>query len=705
MTALPADYAERVYAGVLGKIIGVYAGRPFEGWTHERIMRELGPITWYVNARQGVDLRSTQLVVTDDDVAGTFLFPRALEDNGYPRDLSSRAIGEAWLNYIVEERSVLWWGGLGNSTEHTAYLRLKSGIPAPRSGSLGLNGRTVAEQIGAQIFIDGWGMVSPGDPELAARLAHEAGSVSHDGESVYAAKLVAAMQAQAFVERDIDRLLDTGLRFVPRDSTIRRVVEDVRHWHAGDNAHFWQNGYARIAAQYGYDKYPGNCHIVPNHALIILSLLYGRSFSEAMMISCTAGWDTDCNAGNVGCLMGIRDGLGGIDAGADWRGPVADRMYLSSADAGGAISDAVIEARRLVVAGHRLAGLTPPPAGARFGFEFPGSVQGFRSEPADPSRVVPCVLENPDGGGLTIRYRGLAEGLEARAATRTFFDEEVFGMRTYALQCAPTLYPGQSIEAPVRADATNPAAVEIRLYVNVFGDGDAIERIDAPSVMLAPGAAASLRWQVPETGGRPVYEVGVALAGHGGGSVQLTRLGWTGTPDVEFRRPDAPGRMWRHAWADDAELFQSRWEAFRVTHGAGRGMIITGTREWTDYAVSSDLKPYLAEAWGLAARVQGRRRFVAVMFDDVGEAALGRRVRLVRVAGGEEMTLAQAAFAWCPDATYAVCLTVQGSRITASVGGVVLLEAEDSMLASGGIALIAETGSVGTQSIRVGPSS
>ncbi len=41
---LPPDYLERVYAGVLGKIIGVYLGRPFEGWTYERIMTELGDI-------------------------------------------------------------------------------------------------------------------------------------------------------------------------------------------------------------------------------------------------------------------------------------------------------------------------------------------------------------------------------------------------------------------------------------------------------------------------------------------------------------------------------------------------------------------------------------------------------------------------------------------------------------------------------------
>ena len=69
---------------------------------------------------------------------------------------------------------MLWWGGMGNSTEHTAYLRLKHGIEAPRSGSIELNGKVVAEQIGSQIFIDGWAMVAPGDPALAADLARRA---------------------------------------------------------------------------------------------------------------------------------------------------------------------------------------------------------------------------------------------------------------------------------------------------------------------------------------------------------------------------------------------------------------------------------------------------------------------------------------------------------------------------------------------------
>jgi ADP-ribosylglycohydrolase len=175
-TPIPHDYVERVYAGVLGKIIGVYLGRPFEEWSYERIMAELGEIWYYVHERRGVPL-----IVTDDDIAGTFTFLRALPNYGNRHDLTPQQIAETWLNYIIEQRTILWWGGFGNSTEHTAYIHLKRGIPAPQSGSIGLNGRVVAEQIGAQIFVDGWAMIAPGDPELATDFARRAASVSHDG--------------------------------------------------------------------------------------------------------------------------------------------------------------------------------------------------------------------------------------------------------------------------------------------------------------------------------------------------------------------------------------------------------------------------------------------------------------------------------------------------------------------------------------------
>ncbi len=220
---IPSDYEERVYAGVLGKIIGVYLGRPFEGWTYSKIMAELGEVNYYVHEKCGVPL-----IVTDDDISGTFTFLRALPDYDHSLNLTPRQIGQTWLNYLIEERTILWWGGLGNSTEHTAYLRLKAGVPAPESGSIRLNGKVVAEQIGAQIFIDGWGMVSPGDPALAADLARRAATVSHDGEAVYGAQVVAALEAQAFVESNLDKLLDTAVSFIPRESLIYRLIAELR---------------------------------------------------------------------------------------------------------------------------------------------------------------------------------------------------------------------------------------------------------------------------------------------------------------------------------------------------------------------------------------------------------------------------------------------------------------------------------------------
>ena len=170
------------------------------------------------------------LIVTDDDISGHLHLPaRAGRITATARP-HARQIGQTWLNYLIEQRTILWWGGLGNSTEHTAYLRLKAGIPAPASGSIALNGKVVAEQIGAQIFIDGWAMVAPGDPEPAADLARRAGQVSHDGEAIYGAQVLAAMEALAFVERDLDRLLDCGVAQIPRDSIICRLIDDLREW-------------------------------------------------------------------------------------------------------------------------------------------------------------------------------------------------------------------------------------------------------------------------------------------------------------------------------------------------------------------------------------------------------------------------------------------------------------------------------------------
>jgi hypothetical protein len=214
----------------------------------------------------------------------------------------------------------------------------------------------VAEQIGAQIFIDGWAMVSPGDPEQAADFAKKAASVSHDGEAIYAAQVLAAMEAQAFVEKDIQKLLDVGAAMIPRNSIIYKLIKDMRDWYI--ELRDWRDARQKLVEYYGYDKYGGNCHVVPNHGLILLGFLYGEDdFQKSLMITNTCGWDTDCNSGNIGCLMGIKNGLAGLDAGPDWRGPVSDLLYLSTADGGGCVTDAVTESYKIIQITRSMANL------------------------------------------------------------------------------------------------------------------------------------------------------------------------------------------------------------------------------------------------------------------------------------------------------------------------------------------------------------
>ena len=704
MPVLPKDYAERVYAGVLGKIIGVYLGRPFEGWRYDHILRDLGEIEYYVHERRGVPL-----VVADDDISGTFTFVRALPDHGNRRDLTPAQIGETWLNYIIENRSILWWGGLGHSTEHTAFLRLKGGVPAPRSGSIAQNGQVVAEQIGAQIFIDGWAMVAAGDPEFAADLARRAASVSHDGEAVHAARVVAAMEAQAFVEADLPTLLDVATSLIPADSLIARLIADIRGWHAADPD--WRTTRERIAERYGYDRYGGNCHVVPNHALIILALLYGGGdFQQSLKIVNTCGWDTDCNSGNVGCILGIRNGLPGIDAGPDWRGPVADRLYVAAADGGRVITDAVSEAYRLVNVGRALAGMEAlaPKRGARFHFDFPGSVQGFRTDETPESRgtlaLVNVAGHSTQGGrSLAFRYRSLAAGSAARAATPTFVPPDALHLGGYALNASPTMYSGQTVRAEVEAAAEDPAPVRVRLFIRSYAAQDQLVTAHGPEVDLAPGARHAFVWRIPETGGAPIAEIGLELLGERGasGTLYLDYLTWDGVPDVTLTRPAQRGTTWRRAWVPGAdhvgECGDVPGAVYRVVQNRGTGLAIQGTREWTDYRVSAMVVPHMVASAGIAARVQGLTRYYALLL------AGGNRLRLVRRCEADVAVLGEAEFPWTFDGHYELTLTVAGDRIRAAADGRSFFDVRDAALDGGAVALICEEGRMEAGPVRVAP--
>jgi ADP-ribosylglycohydrolase len=688
---IPPDYLERVYAGILGKMIGVYLGRPFEGWTYQRILSELGLISYYVNERLG-----KRIVVTDDDISGTFTFVRALAD--FPNEITAARIGETWLNYIVEGRTTLWWGGLGNSTEHTAFLRLKQGIPAPASGSISLNGKTVAEQIGAQIFIDSWAMVTPGNPQLAAELARKAASVSHDGEAIFAAQLIAAMESLAFIEPDINRLLDIGLSVIPVDSLVTRLVKDIRDWHAQDAD--WTKTRARIDEIYGYAKFPGNCHIIPNHAIVILSLLYcDDDFQKALMIANTSGWDTDCNSGNVGCLMGIKNGLTAIDSGADWRRPVRDRMLISTADGARAITDAASQAYEIVSIGSALQGGVAPPRpknGARFHFELPGSVQGFYLADVPPDGVFQ--LENVEGHSkigkrsLAIRFTGLNRDQPLRVATPTFMSPEEADESHYMLMASPTLHPGQTLRAGLFADQEN--WLVCRPYISIDDHPNKLRY--GPAIRLSAQSPGELAWKVEDCGGYPIAEAGVEIRAEepGSGIVYLDYLHWNGVPQTSFPLRAASGKMFQRSWVNAVE--QVRWsDPLHLSQPAGTGLFFM-SGNWANYAVTARLVPQSADSFGLVARVRGLLRYYAFTLSNRGCARILKRMGDLRVLDEIEC-------AWSFDKPYQLTIEVENSRITGWIDGkrIVTAHDSDSPLSEGGFGFLCEDGSISSDQISV----
>ncbi|UKZ88684.1 uncharacterized protein TrAFT101_004427 [Trichoderma asperellum] len=695
MSKLPDDYLERVYAGVLGKLIGVYVGRPFENWTHQRIVEELGHIRGYVHEKVG-----DPLVVTDDDVSGTFQFVRALEEHGYSPDISSEDIGKTWLNNVIENRTIFWWGGRGMSTEHTAFLNLKRGIPAPLSGAIQTNGRTVAEQIGAQIFIDGWALVAPGNPKLAAKLARAAGSVGHDGESVYAAQLWASMESEAFISQDINHLLDTGLSAIPEDSLVARVIRNVRKWVAEDRD--WMKTRQRIEEAYGYDKFHGICHVIPNHAVMIMAVIYAsHDFDEAMHIINTCGWDTDCNSGNVGCLVATMLGLSAFQGKYDWRGPLADRALISSADGGYSINNAVRIAYNITNIGRRLAGqkmLEPPKGGAQFHFSLPGSLQGFQlSWPSGTSQGTSAVLQqrvnSSYGPGLAVDVEKFSkEQGQIEVLTQTFTPKEVLRMKTYELMASPLVYPGQTVTAKVYAGDEGDGHITVRLKLKVYSRNDELIGVDGPSIILRTGEIRSLVWTIPdEMDSQPIQKIGIALSSGAtspySGTVWLDSLSWTGVPDMVLKVPlQQPCGFWRRAWVNGADNFSNF--SFLIAQGQGEGIIIYGTREWDNYSITvPNLMVKFGAPAGLAIRVQGINRYYAVTFTN------DKKINIVKAHDAHRIVLASAAFSWELDYKYRVTLAACDNTIYVRVDDTEL-QASDKQYKGGGFGLIATDGCV-----------
>ena len=677
---------EKLYAGLIGMDAGMRLGAPVENpfWTYERLQSYYGDIRGY--------LREQRYYTADDDVNGPLIFVRALADNAMPETLTSEAVGETWLNYTRRGMGMFWWGGEDVSTEHRAYMNLRRGVKAPRSGSIGENGKTAAEQIGGQIFADAWGLICPGDPARASALAAAAASVSHDGSGVDGARFMAACIAAAYTASSLDEVLDTGLRFLPEKSDYRRVVETARAYHRAHPAEAdFRACRAMIAREFREEAYPGGYHIVPNAGICILAMLYGKGdLGRSIEISVMCGYDTDCNASNIGTILGVLGGLDGVPE--RYRRPINDLVTLSSVSGYLNLVDLSDKAKELGALSCRMYGgalpngvVCPKPGELRLDFPFPGSTHGLElSDKAEHTlRIVSgkahsgmyCAELMTDGkcaGPVDLSFKAML--------TRPDLHEE-----RYDPVFTAKVNPGQRVSVWMRSDQIAPAAVTVTPFVRRAMTG---ERVCMPAAVLPEGEWTEIAFTVPDLGGDAVHDVGWTIAVQPDvapwvmGRVYVDEITVTGamdyTVDFSLQREEfsqlTPFSFNDCAGKREADAMRLTADTLPYMSGA---QAYTGNYYLRDTAVAASVTVESGGSGLVLLHGQGTRRYYALGFSAPGECAA------LRYEDGTVIKLAAVPFAWQPGREYALRAEAKGDTLTLSVDGTPVLEAHDGRYSYG----------------------
>lgn len=150
-----------------------------------------------------------------------------------------------------------------------------------------------------------------------------------------------------------------------------------------------------------------------------------------------------------------------------------------------------------------------------------------------------------------------------------------------------------------------------------------------------------------------------------------------------------PPRGWRAGDGQWAGVVSSGG-GHAVRHGTAQalGHLVTGSPQWTDYAVSADVRTDLLDL-GFAG--------VAGRYQDPGDdyecgVAVGGQLDLWVVHGGDREVLDSSGISLDLAGDHNVRLEMRGSTITCALDGTVLLRATDTTFSAGSIALVASTG-------------
>jgi ADP-ribosylglycohydrolase len=698
---IPNDYIEKIYSGFLGMNAGIRLGAPVEPteWTPEIIRDVYGEIDDY--------LKDYNMFSADDDANGPVFFIRALIDERKSDKLEPQDVARAWLNYSREGIGMFWWGGEGISTEHTAYLNLEKGIPAPLSGSSDTNGLVMSEQIGGQIFIDTWGLLFPNNPNKAADYAEIAASVSHDKNGLYGARFIAACIASAFSASTIETVIAEGLNEIPHDSTYATIVRKVQEFHEKYPNDFWKcRNY--LEQEWGYDKYTGVCHIIPNAGVCVLALLYGNGdLARTIEIATMCGWDTDCNAGNVGSIVGVLVGINEIPA--KYRKPINDVIVTSSVSGYLNIVDIPTFVKSLALLGYSLAEEKAPTflvtsykeEELYFDFSLPGSTHGFKTDfPFKTFLKHNSRQGYKTPGVLEIFLDRMIKGEKSRVFYKTFYRREEFNDEKYKPTFAPKAYSGQTVSMKLLTERYQGKEIQLTPYVrNTYTK----EIIELNKVVLMDDEWQSIEYIIPKTNGAFVDEVGFiiespsTLTNRAFGKVFVDEFHIYGAPDysIDFSKQAVefssvtPFAHHRGNWklVDDTMVVESETDCASFT----------GHYYMRDAIIQATLTPTKGYHHALIFRAEGVKRYYQIGFDGKEKVSL-----YVQDFG---LTLLKiTSYDWDLGGSYNFELTCKGNDIRFSINGQEILSHSDTRYSHGmfGFALT-EKGATSIKNIKVKP--
>jgi ADP-ribosylglycohydrolase len=289
------DFLVKIYEGWLCQICAGAFGTAIEGYCTERLKEKFGEIYTYVRKPN----------TYNDDITYELAFLEAFKIKGYK--LTSQDIAEQWIALIP----------FGWSAEDIALTNLRLGIYPPESGYLH---NPFREWIGAQMRGAICGMVAPGNPKEAARLAFLDGVISHHNNGVLGEIFNAVMVSLAFAEKDVRVLVQKALEALPKDSEYYEILKYAFDLCQKEKSYeiAWR------ACEEKLKKYNW-VHAYPNAAAELIALWYGNGdFDLTMHIIAMEGQDVDCNGAQIATVLGVMQGEGCISE--KWVEPIGDGL-------------------------------------------------------------------------------------------------------------------------------------------------------------------------------------------------------------------------------------------------------------------------------------------------------------------------------------------------------------------------------------------